>query len=527
MAAVITKAGERLIAEKQAAHEVLLVSRFVLALVPDLDPTKPVDREAPTPPPEQIVHTQAYTQKGFVNPNQVVYSLMMGSDIGDFDWNWIGLESIEGVLLAVAHVPVQQKRRNIPPHQTGNNVTRNMLLVFDGAQSLADVTIDASTWQHDFTVRLQGIDERERLANRDVFGRACFFGEGLQVVLVDGAYQLKPGLAFVEGLRIELPGAWPVMPPKLPNRAYLDVSLMRQENSVGVQWSVVWGEELTDYRDAAGIAHYLITLAHLPDSTHVTDLRHVEPISGPLVQAFAFRQGDYKTLRARATTKEDVGLGLLPNAISDDPETNSSEILATTAALNKLTEQISDALVGMVAAFDRETPPPGWLVRNGDNVSRKTYAKLFAVIGTRYGAGDGSTTFNIGDSRGLFIRALDGDRGLDPERELGSLQYGQNASHSHTASAAAAGGHAHTGTALNAGHHIHTVPSANYNVSTGYGEQPASGPIASVNSAAAGDHSHALQIAATPDHQHAVTVNNSGGAEARPINQALLICIKY
>ena len=108
-----------------------------------------------------------------------------------------GLVSSEGVLLAFAHVPVQQKRRNIPPHQIGNNVTRNMLLVFDGAQALTDVTIDASTWQHDFTVRLQDIDERERLANRDVFGRACFFADGLQVVKVEGGYQLKAGLAFL------------------------------------------------------------------------------------------------------------------------------------------------------------------------------------------------------------------------------------------------------------------------------------------------------------------------------------------
>src|SRR5450830_1258041 len=209
MAASITKAGERLIAEKQGAHEVLEVKRFVLALVPDLDPDGPVDRDAPKPPPEQIVHTQAFTQKGFVNPNQVVYSLMMGSDIGDFDWNWIGLETAEDVLLSVGYVPVQQKRKNIPPHQIGNNVTRNMMLVFDGAQALTDVTIDASTWQHDFTVRLRDIDERERLSNRDVFGRACFFGNSLQLVNVEGAYQLKPGRAFLEGIRVELSATLP------------------------------------------------------------------------------------------------------------------------------------------------------------------------------------------------------------------------------------------------------------------------------------------------------------------------------
>lgn len=557
MAAIITKAGERLIAEKQAAHEALLVSRFVLALVPGLDPLKPVDRDAPAPPPEQVVHTQIYTQKGFVNPNQVVYSLMMGSDIGDFDWNWIGLVSSEGVLLAVAHVPVQQKRRNIPPHQIGNNVTRNMLLVFDGAQALTDVTIDASTWQHDFTLRLQGIDERERLANRDVFGRACFFADGLQVVRVEGAYQLKPGLAFVEGLRIEIADAQPVTPDEFPTRAWLDVALIRQENSVGVPLVVRWGADLSDYVDLAGVQHYLIALADLPDSKTVVDRRAVEPINGPLVQAFAFRNGDYSSLRARATTKEDVGLGKLPNAISDDPDTNSSEILATTAALNKLNQQISDALVGMVASFDMETAPPGWLVRDGANVSRTAYAKLFAVIGTRYGAGDGSTTFNIGDSRGVFIRALDNGRGLNPQRALGSLEQGQNQCHTHAASSAAAGQHGHDGNTLAGGDHTHTAttgeagyhghnfnhintPTSSDNPGIGAAMhasaigwkannriEPDGQHVHTVSIVGVAGHTHRLAITEGGEHVHAISVSDSGGNEARPINQALLFCIKY
>lgn len=550
MAASITRAGERLIAEKQAAHDVLLVSRFVLALVPGLDPSKPVDRDAPKPPPEQIVHTQRYTQKGFVNPNQVVYSLLMGSDIGDFDWNWIGLESEEGVLLAVGYVPVQQKRKYIPPHQIGNNVTRNMLLMFDGAQALTGITIDASTWQHDFTVRLRDIDERERRANRDVFGRACFFAQGLQLVNVAGAYQLKPGLAFVEGLRIELTAARPVAPPALPVKAYLDVALMREDSSVGVNWSVKWGDDLSDYQDSADTQHYLVPLAHLPDSVTVNDLRQVEPIGGPLVQHFAARDGDYQDLRARATTKADVELDQLPNAKSDDPSTNSSEILATTKALNNLDQRISDSLVGMVAAFDSPTAPHGWLERNGANVSRTAYAKLFAVIGTRYGAGDGSTTFNIGDSRGMFLRGLDKGRGVDPGRALGSEQPGQNVSHTHTAVTQAAGSHHHQGTTNPTGSHTHAATMApagdhRHNLNMGYtnldsgnfggghgyygvqSTQPSGSHVHSISLINAGLHSHTLLMEHAGEHSHSVSVDASGGNETRPVNQALLICIKY
>lgn len=51
--------------------------------------------------------------------------------------------------------------------------------------------------------------------------------------------------------------------------------------------------------------------------------------------------------------------------------------------------------VGTVKAFGGSTAPDGWLFCDGSQISRTTYAALFAVIGTTYGAGDGSTTFNL------------------------------------------------------------------------------------------------------------------------------------
>lgn len=54
---------------------------------------------------------------------------------------------------------------------------------------------------------------------------------------------------------------------------------------------------------------------------------------------------------------------------------------------------------GSVMAFGRASPPAGWLAANGSAVSRTTYAALFAAIGTAFGAGNGSTTFNVPDLR--------------------------------------------------------------------------------------------------------------------------------
>ena len=64
--------------------------------------------------------------------------------------------------------------------------------------------------------------------------------------------------------------------------------------------------------------------------------------------------------------------------------------------------------IGDIIAFYGSTAPEGTLVCNGAAISRTTYSELFGVIGTTAGAGDGSTTFNLPDLRGLFLRGLNG-----------------------------------------------------------------------------------------------------------------------
>lgn len=79
-------------------------------------------------------------------------------------------------------------------------------------------------------------------------------------------------------------------------------------------------------------------------------------------------------------------------------------------------------MTGTVLPFAGSAAPTGWLLCDGATVSRTTYAHLFSVIGTTYGAGDGSTTFNLPDTRGEFVRGLDAGAGRDPGRVLGSKQ---------------------------------------------------------------------------------------------------------
>lgn len=565
MSASITLAGESQIALKQSQKKPLIVSKFIFANIPQLNPETPVDRAAGKPPAGQIVHVYDIPPEnaGFVNPNQVVYSAQLGSDIGDWDFNWIGLEDADGLLFAVSYVPLQQKRKNIPPQQIGNNVTRNFLVAYDGAMQLTGITIDASTWQHDFTVRLAGIDERERLSNRELYGRACFFGNSWAFGKGESGFQLGAGTAYIEGIRVSLAKALPITGAIPAGKIILDVCLERQLNDRAVTWKVVYGEK-ADYTDAAGVRHYCVPIAHYTSPTAFWDERQPEPIAGPLVQHFAARDGDYANLRARGTTKEDVQLENLPNAKSDDPATNSSEILATTAALNKLHKQVGDSLTGMVAGFSMYTAPAGWLACNGAAISRTAFAGLFARIGTFYGVGDGTTTFNVPDMRGLFPRAFDDGRGLDAGRAFGSFQDMALQSHAHAASAAAVGDHLHTAWTDAQGNHTHgawtdaqgnhdhgwRIAASGQGISVGYpsgggnivdlempgGKNADNQPMRTdyqgnhahnVGIGAAGQHAHNVGVSGGGAHTHGVTVAAAGGTETRPKNMALYYCIKY
>ncbi len=79
---------------------------------------------------------------------------------------------------------------------------------------------------------------------------------------------------------------------------------------------------------------------------------------------------------------------------------------------------------GTVLFVAQATAPSGFIKANGALLSRTTYATLFAAIGTTFGAGNGSTTFQIPDLRGEFIRGFDDGRGVDNGRAFGTNQIG-------------------------------------------------------------------------------------------------------
>lgn len=93
---------------------------------------------------------------------------------------------------------------------------------------------------------------------------------------------------------------------------------------------------------------------------------------------------------------------------------------ATVAAL--VTSTANLVSVGTISIWPRSTAITGWAECDGAAISRTTYAALFGIIGTTYGTGDGSTTFNIPNLRGGFVRGWDHGAGVDPGRVFGSYQ---------------------------------------------------------------------------------------------------------
>ncbi|QDD91328.1 phage tail-collar fiber domain-containing protein [Pseudomonas oryzihabitans] len=161
---------------------------------------------------------------------------------------------------------------------------------------------------------------------------------------------------------------------------------------------------------------------------------------------------------------------------------------------------------GTVVYFAGTTAPAGWFKANGAAISRTAYGELFAALGTFHGAGDGFTTFNLPDLRGEFIRSLDDGRGVDKGRGLGTAQGSQNQEHSHAGRTATAGAHSHS------------------YMNTDTFETSTSGLSGGNNFT---DRDSYYSTSTNGDHSHALTIDSSGGNEARPRNVALLAIIKY
>ncbi|ECC9025272.1 phage tail protein [Salmonella enterica subsp. enterica serovar Kingston] len=366
----ITLAFEQWKAQQGTTGEPVLLDEFVFANVPGLDPDQPVDRNETLPPAEQIVHRQAVSRKGVVNDNAVVHSVVLGADVGDFSFNWIGLiNKASGTLAMIVHAPLQQKLKTAEGQQ-GNVLTRSFLMEYNGAQAETGINTPAETWQIDFTARMAGMDERQRLENIDIFGAAAFFGDGYLVGKSGNQFYVTKGTGYVAGLRTTLAENLNITVTTRPVKVWLDVCWTGTLTSVwGVQSRITVADNLADYVQN-GVQHYVFAVAGIDENGNITDLRPKGTLNEQQASD-ALRKHAQSRNHPDATTREKGFVQL-------SSETNSdSEMLAATPKAVK-------------AAMDNAN---GRLEKNsngGDIPDKKQFARTIGAVT--------STTITLGES---------------------------------------------------------------------------------------------------------------------------------
>ncbi|EAZ4835410.1 phage tail protein [Salmonella enterica] len=366
----ITLVFEQWKAQQGTTGEPVLLDEFVFANVPALDPDQPVDRNETLPPAEQIVHRQAVSRKGVVNDNAVVHSVVLGADVGDFSFNWIGLiNKASGTLAMIVHAPLQQKLKTAEGQQ-GNVLTRSFLMEYNGAQAETGINTPAETWQIDFTARMAGMDERQRLENIDIFGAAAFFGDGYLVGKSGNQFYVTKGTGYVAGLRTTLAENLNITVTTRPVKVWLDVCWTGTLTSVwGLQSRITVADNLADYVQN-GVQHYVFAVAGIDENGNITDLRPKGTLNEQQASD-ALRKHEQSRNHPDATTREKGFVQL-----SSDTNSESESLAATPKAVK--------------TAMDNAN---GRLAKNsngGDIPDKKQFARTIGAVT--------STTITLGES---------------------------------------------------------------------------------------------------------------------------------
>ena len=478
----ITKAFQDWKAQQAINNTPVALDEFIFAYIPGLDFDKPIDVNETLPADDKIVHRQEVSKYGIVNDNAVTYSVTIGADIGDFDFNWIGLINREsGVLAMVIHAPTQRKIKNAAGQQ-GNVLVRSMLMEYSGAKTATAITTPAETWQIDFTARLGGMDNRQRIENIDLYGQAAFFGDGWLVAQRDGPYFVTKGAGYVAGLRADLPADIDI-DVQAPAKVWLDVCWRGTLTSVwGVQCKITVADTLTDYQQDDE-QHYVFAVASIDAEGNIIDLRP-------------------KGLNA------DLGLGEL-------------------ASLG-----INDVIpVGVPQPWPTNIPPPKWGLMQGqtfDPIAYPLLAKAYPecvlpdmrgqMIKGNPGSGREVLTF---EQDGVKSHAHDATASSTDlgTKNTSSFDYGTKSTSAFDhggRSTNTTGGHTHTFSILESDSHGASAADGSGNAtawpSTSYAGDHAHWVDIGVHSHTVGIGAHAHSVV-MGEHNHTITVAATGGAE--------------
>lgn len=164
----------------------------------------------------------------------------------------------------------------------------------------------------------------------------------------------------------------------------------------------------------------------------------------------------------------------------------------------KLAANLANVLipVGSIFPFAGNAAPTGYLLCDGTAVSRTEYADLFSICGTSYGAGNGTSTFNLPDLKGRVLVGLDGAQTeFDARGETGgakthTLQSSEMPAHTHSVSGSAspAGSHSHGYVDFGSGGPVGAASGSGFSAATPTGANRTTSPD--------GTHTHSISVSA-------------------------------
>ena len=478
----IVKSGEQFFIKQLSKSQPIKLDKVIFANISGINGDTEIDLNGSMPDSSQIVHTAPVTQSGLLNDKTVVYSIILDTNVGDFSFNYIGLVNEEtDTLCMVMHTDLTRKIKTAGQRQ-GNTITESIWLEIDNASESTGITVNAQTWQIDYSKRLAGEDERIRLTNYDLYNRLAIH-DGFTITKNNNQLIISSGLAYVAGLRIEHAAQTSI---EIENNQslYIDAWLA---GTVTGEWSVnynlIAGTNLRDY-EQNGFKHFVERVASVD-------------ANGKLV---VVKPKSFITTFDHATT-EKTGIVKLSSEINSTSETEAATPLAVKTAYDVANEAVkksgdtmsgqlilsefgikhryidSDNLmvsktygdnyayifydankkqwldkliynsttntwsfrsvddviindksvlnnyvpVGVPMAWPTGYPPSGYFECNGSSFNKNQFPKLAAAYPRGF----------LPDLRGEFIRGWDNGRGVDEYRGLLSLQNCMIESHNH------------------------------------------------------------------------------------------------
>jgi len=195
----------------------------------------------------------------------------------------------------------------------------------------------------------------------------------------------------------------------------------------------------------------VLSVGSLVERPNISMMQVIEAISGTVDQVaadcsvgFGFEFTEPGRYNTRSTSIDLRNFSLIVSETAARLDVVEPQVTQNTTDIAAL--QAGTIPSGMMMPSARNTVPVGWLLCDGSAVDRATYADLYTAIGDSFGSGDGATTFNVPDSRGLFMRGRDRGAGRDIDvatrtasapggntgDAIGSLQGDEFKTHSHT-----------------------------------------------------------------------------------------------